>query len=101
MPSLTQPNMSLSMREILDRFSRGQSIPRKTDGYYSDEDIAELEKLDPFEKMDLAHSIREDIKEQQKILQTPPQTKTKPNEPESHEGESVPKSDPKNESDKK
>lgn len=80
-PSLTQPDMTLSMREILERFSRGQGISVRQDHMYEEEDFTELEKLDKFERMDLkkqnaayVEELRNEIAENQKkaVKPTPP-----------------------------
>lgn len=75
------PDMALSMRQILERFSRGQSIPQNTTANYSDEDFSEFDKMDKFEKLDLAAQIREDIVSMQHEMQnpsTPPPTSPTP-----------------------
>lgn len=72
------PDMALSMRQILDRFSRGQSIPQNNTASYSDEDLSEFDKMDRFEKLDAAAQIRETIAEMRDELQTPPQNSNSP-----------------------
>lgn len=67
MPSLTLPDQAMTIQTIMQRFVRGQSIP-KTIGepVYDDiEQLAELRNLDNFEKMDLVDQISEDIQNQQ------------------------------------
>ncbi|AXH75184.1 MAG: hypothetical protein [Microviridae sp.] len=58
-PTMTVPDQSMSVREIMDRFTRGQRIPDKMLGYYDDDqdslglDGQDWNSLDLSEKHDL------------------------------------------------
>lgn len=84
LPSLTMPDMALSMRQILERFARGQSIPQNNTAHYSEEDLTEFEKMDKFEKMDAAAMIREDIKQMQQDLVNQQQSNPSPSPSQTH-----------------
>lgn len=64
-PSLTVPGQTLSLKELLNRFTRGQSVetfqPVYDDGYYP-----ETDRLDKLEKLDLARSLKGAIQDIQK-----------------------------------
>lgn len=64
-PSLTIPDQTMSMREIMDRFARGLPIEAgKVPVYEGDEDITpDWNRLDLSEKMELAREASEKIKE--------------------------------------
>lgn len=58
---MTIPDQNLSIRQLLERFSRGQSIPKSRDWNTEEEDMTEFEALDKFEKLDLAAQIKTEI----------------------------------------
>lgn len=81
--SMTIPNQALTMKEILLRFSRGQSIPGRMNDEWEtedDEDFSEYDKLDRFEKMDLAMQIKEQIQQTQQSLINGSKTAEKPSD---------------------
>lgn len=52
-PSQTQPDETLTVREILDRFTRGLPMTTGDVGYYDDPDdldMSDFDAMDPFEK---------------------------------------------------
>lgn len=59
-PSLTVPGQTLSLQQLLDRYVRGENVKVFTPVYLGeDSDIpSDLERLDPFERMDMAREIR-------------------------------------------
>ena len=66
-PSLTVPDMSMTITELVTRYTRGQNIKVLSPSWYESEDkIPEfdghIDKLDKFEKMDLAKKTAEEIK---------------------------------------
>lgn len=67
-PSLTVPDMTMSLRELVERFTRGQEVPYRTPMYDENEDYHELEKLDKIEKLERAKQIRKGIKDMQEEL---------------------------------
>ncbi|UYD39232.1 MAG: hypothetical protein [Wigfec virus K19_165] len=88
--SETVPNQSMSIRQILDKFARGQEVGGHKEPSYSEEDYSDLDKMDRFEKLDLARDLRQQIKvERQKLAETPPtplKVEEKPAAPSVHEG---------------
>lgn len=52
-PSMTVPQMALSIREIVDKFTRGVPVPSRTPSY-SDEFIPDIDTLD-FVERDALH----------------------------------------------
>lgn len=62
-PSLTVPGQTLSLKQLLDRYVKGQDVDVFTPQYSEDPDIPDnLEKMDTLEKLDLAQNIRRGIK---------------------------------------
>lgn len=86
MASLTVPDQTLSLRQLLDRYTRGQGISIKRDATYSEEDFTDLEKMDKFERADLKAQNQEYIDELRQEIQkqqSPPhETTTKEKAPE-------------------
>lgn len=70
------PDQALSIRIILERFSRGQSIPKGKTPIYSEEDFSNLERMDTFEKLDLLNQTNQFIQQTQNELQNPPTSST-------------------------
>lgn len=66
--------MALSVKQILERFKRGQSLPQTKDPIFTEEDYSEIERMDTFEKMDLLSQTNEFIQETQENLQNPPES---------------------------
>lgn len=64
-PLLTVPDQTMSIREILKRFTKTGEMPPMRNGVNIDEDLTEFESLDRFEKMDLAKEIKQSIKDYQ------------------------------------
>ena len=50
--SETVPDMSLSIRDILERFSRGQSLPVGRDGVYDDDPDFDDNVMDPIDMVE-------------------------------------------------
>lgn len=46
--SMTQPNMALSIQELMERFRRGQSIPT----FETDTEVEKLKRMDKIEQME-------------------------------------------------
>lgn len=58
--SITVPGKSLTIRDILSRFSRGQVIPPIASGTsYSDVDVSQFDNMDPFDRITAARRYRE------------------------------------------
>lgn len=70
-PSLTIPNQTMSIRTLLNRFTRGQSIATLTPIYQYDIaeepdnlialDLPDLDKLDKIERLQLAEELNDQI----------------------------------------
>ena len=72
-PSLTVPNMAMSLKQLLERFTRGQSIPTKTPIYHEDEegnviDLPDIGRLNKLDKIDLLRETKAATKEHQKQM---------------------------------
>lgn len=79
-PSLTVPGQTLSLKELLARYTRGQSVetftPIYDDGYYP-----ETDRMDKIEKIELARSLRgaiDDIQKRPKPKPTKPEPAPQP-----------------------
>jgi hypothetical protein len=63
-PSQTVPDMTLSLQELVQRYTRGQSVATFTPVYYGeDEEFADVSRMDPIERIEYARFIREKISE--------------------------------------
>lgn len=71
MKSETIPNQAMSLRELLQRFVRGQAVPPARQGGYEEEDFSDFDKLDKFEKMEMAINVRQEIRAMQEEMQNP------------------------------
>jgi hypothetical protein len=68
-PSQTVPDMTLSLQELVQRYTRGQSVATFTPVYYGeDEEFADVSRMDPIERIEYARYIREKIAETQTSL---------------------------------
>lgn len=73
-PSLTIPDQSLSLKDLLERYVMGQSV-ETFQGHYNGEDHdvpLGIERMDQLEKLDLARQVRQGIKEAQENLSRKP-----------------------------
>ena len=85
-PSQTVPDMTLSLQELVQRFTRGQSVATFTPVYYGeDEEFADVSRMDPIERIEYARFIREKIAETKTSLAE--QTRAVGREPEKSDGE--------------
>jgi hypothetical protein len=63
-PSLTVPDQTMSIRTILERYSRGLPIGGRTDVYYDEEDdLPDPRTLDLAERQELAEQFKNEINE--------------------------------------
>lgn len=60
-PLITIPDQTLSIRQILDKFTKTGQVPNVHKGTNLEEDLTEYENLDKFEKMDLARDLKQSI----------------------------------------
>lgn len=66
LPSETVPGMTLSIKELLARFVRGDNVTTFDPVYTDDPDIPDnLERMDPMERLDYARSLRQGISDAQ------------------------------------
>lgn len=67
LPSLTVPDLSLSMREILQRFTRGQAIPagvvREDAVYLGEQETLDFERMDKQDLIEYSKELAEEAKE--------------------------------------
>lgn len=71
-PSQTQPNDVMSIREILDKFTRGLPVSAGDVGYYDDPediDMSDFDAMDKFEKEMYIREQREYVKELESRMQ--------------------------------
>lgn len=71
LPSLTQPEMTMSLKELLNRYTRGGQVATFTPVYQDHEDFddsPELEKMDAPEKLQYALDIKMGIKQKQRQM---------------------------------
>lgn len=84
LPSLTVPDQALSIREILDRFSRGlPSAPPLKAIYDEDDTYPDTRSMDLTEIDDLRQSVSEDMADMEAIirLNSKPPVAASPNTP--------------------
>jgi hypothetical protein len=63
-PSLTVPDQTMSIREILQRYSRGLPIGGRLDVYYDEEDdLPDPRTLDLAERQEIAENYNNEINE--------------------------------------
>lgn len=64
MPSLTVPDQSMSIRTILERYSRGLPVGGRLDIYYDEEDtLPDIKTLDLADRQELAETYENEINE--------------------------------------
>lgn len=69
-PSMTVPDQSMSVREIMDRFARGLPVSgHKVPVYDGEEDLPDMKKLDLSERAEMIEANAALIKEMQGQLQ--------------------------------
>lgn len=85
-PSQTVPDMTLSLQELVERYTRGQSVATFTPVYYGeDEEFADVSRMDPIERIEYARFIREKIAETRTSLAE--QTRAEGREPQTSESQ--------------
>lgn len=63
-PSLTVPDQTMSIRTILERYSRGLPVGGRLDEYYDEEDdLPDPRTLDLAERQELAYQYKNEINE--------------------------------------
>lgn len=75
--SVTIPDQSLSLGELLDRYSKGQYVRTRKGVYLGEEDVPDIEKLDYFERIELKEQNAEHIRGLRSDLQKAESTKRK------------------------
>lgn len=60
---VTVPNQSMTLKEILKRFIRKESLPVNQEGIYEDRmgDLEKLDKMDIVDKMEIVDEIKSDM----------------------------------------
>jgi len=85
-PSQTVPDMTLSLQELVERYTRGQSVATFTPVYYGeDEEFADVSRMDPVERIEYARFIREKIAETRTSLAE--HTRAEGREPQTSDGQ--------------
>lgn len=68
--SMTQPDLSLPLRTLLERYRRGQGVPLRQDAVYNNgHEIPDFDRMSEMEIRDLAEELRMDIAEANKELE--------------------------------
>lgn len=78
LPSETQPNMTLSLRQILERYTRGGEVATFSPVYQDHDEFDEnpdIMKMDAMEKLQYAQQLKQSIQNYQN--QFPPKTESK------------------------
>jgi len=68
-PKLVVPNMAMSLQEILERFTRGESLEIGRDATFDDEGDDDLEKvahMDPVDKQEFIDGLKQTRKDYEK-----------------------------------
>lgn len=69
MPSMTTPGMALTMKQVLERFVRGDNINVFEPVYAGDLEVPEFEQMSEMDKLDLARQLKtQDIPEMREKL---------------------------------
>lgn len=55
-PSMTVPNMTLGLVELVQRYTRGFELPIQK-GTYDDSEFGDIEKMDVFDRLELARAM--------------------------------------------
>lgn len=75
-PSETQPDQTLTLREMLTRYTRGQSVPTFNPVYDEDDntdlELPDLSKMSAIEVEELRHEIRGYVDNERKRLASRP-----------------------------
>lgn len=70
-PSLTVPDQSFTIKELLIRYTSGTMPPVYRDGYYEEDDEIDIDNVNPMERGDFdlvdAQQLSDEIREQQRI----------------------------------
>lgn len=63
LPSKTVPGMAMSMRELVQRYTRGDSVPTFTPQFHGDDSLIpeNLERLDAQDRLSLSQNLRNAI----------------------------------------
>ncbi len=77
LPSKCQPDQTLPLRELLTRFSRGQSVPTFDPIFDEGEDLPDVSKMSPIELTELAHEVKQEISYQRDQVEKHKVAKTK------------------------
>ena len=69
-PSMTIPNDTMSLRQMLDRYARGMALPERPLPYYDEENVfPNMAKMDLTERADYLESQKEKVLLLQKQLE--------------------------------
>lgn len=68
-PSSTTPDMTLPLKELLNRFSRGQAVPSFDTSFDAEgeEDLPDLSKLSPMEIVEMRKNVADEIAYQREL----------------------------------
>ena len=64
LPSLTQPDQTMSLREMILRYSRGQSVPTFKPVYDGEEDMPDISRMSKIELQELRQDVLGEIQYQ-------------------------------------
>lgn len=91
LPSETRPDQVLSLRTLIDRYTRGLDVPLFQPVYNDDDDLPNFEQMDSIDKAAMAMDIREGITKFQQTHRNrkPEQQSASPSTPSRSEPEDV------------
>lgn len=83
--SLTVPNMTMSLEELLKRYTRGEQVSVFEPVFNGDEDFPDVENMDVLDRIDLLNQVkvgvndlRDDIERKRKLPKVDPLVVTPP-----------------------
>ena len=59
--SKTKPDQTMSLQELINRFTRGGEVATLTPVYAGDADFPDIDRMDPMERLDYARQIEQEI----------------------------------------
>lgn len=74
--SMTVPDQSMSVQELLDRYVRGQDLPMKQPIWNGEEEFPDIAVMTPQERLDYARELQDNIVKMQAKLDDAAQVKS-------------------------
>lgn len=67
-PSLTVPGMTLSLRDLLDRYIKGGDVTTFTPVYAGDVDMPDIAGMSEMDKIDMSRTLKDGIEKERRRL---------------------------------